>query len=155
MAELKTQGTDFYILDAADTGSEVIKIVGITGFSGVGGTAGEIDITDLDSVAREFLPGLKDNGSISLNLKWEPDEASQVKLEELFGGANVRFLVAGAEAATAPTFSGGSYTIPTDRTTLDFSAGVLQFQKDSETDNIWRATVSLRVSGAITITPVA
>lgn len=154
MATLKTQGTELYILDATNSGSEVQKIGNITGGSGVGGTAGEITATNLDSTAQEFVVGLKDNGTVSLNLDWDPSDASHVTLDSLVGGANKTFFIACSEAATAPTYS-STFTKPTDRTTLEFTGGVLSFQKDFGTDDIWRASVDIRVSGDITITPAA
>jgi len=170
MATLKTQGTELYILDETNSGSEVQKIGQITGFSGVGGTAGEITATNFDSTAQEFVTGLKDNGTISINLDWDPQDGSHQTLDSLVnldwdpqdgshqtldslvGGANKRFFIACSESSTDPTFS-STFTLPTDRTTLDFNGGVLSFQKDASTDDIWRGSVSIRVSGDITITP--
>lgn len=151
MATLKTQGTEIYILDATNSGSEVEKIGQITGFSGVGGQAGEIDVTDMDSTAREFVAGLKDNGTVTINVNWDPTDASHVTLDSLVGGANKRFVIGGSEDSTDPSYT-STFTIPTTRTTLDFNGSVLSFQKDAETDNVWRGTLTIRVSGAITIT---
>lgn len=155
MATLKTQGTEIFILDDTNSGSEVEKIGQVTGFSGVGGQAGEIDVTDLDSTAREFVAGLTDNGTVSINVNWDPNDASHVSLEALVGGSNVRFLIGGSETGgTDPSYT-STFVIPTDRTTLDFNGSVLSFQKDAETDNVWRGTLTVRVSGAITITQAA
>ncbi len=151
MATLKTQGTDIYLLDATNSGSEVIAIGRVTGGSGVGGEAGEIDVTDLASTAREFVTGLKDNGSVSLDINWDPQDASHKRLDEIVGGDNYRFVICGSEASTAITY-GSDFDIPTDRTTLDFNAGVRSFQKDFSTDEVWRGSVTMRVSGDITIT---
>lgn len=151
---LKTQGTEIYILDSTDTGNEVIKVTNVISGSGIGGEAGEIDKTNLDSLAREFLTALKDEGSITLNLNYDPKEASHQKLNALFGQDNVRFLIASSESATQPTFS-TDYSIPTDRSTWDFEGGVRSFSKDFESDNIWKATATIRVSGAVVETAAA
>lgn len=151
MATLKTQGTELYILDTTNSASEVQKIGNVTGGSGVGGTAGEITATNLDSTAQEFVVGLKDNGTVSINLDWDPSNASHVTLDSLVGGANKRFYIACSESTTDPTY-GSTFTLPTDRTTFDFTGGVLSFQKDFGTDDIWRGSVDIRVSGDITIT---
>lgn len=154
MATLKTQGTELYLLDESDSGNEVRKIGQITSISGVGGEAGEIDITDFDSTAREFVTALKDNGSVSLELNWDPQDESHQTLDSIVGGDNKRFVIACSEGATDVTYS-SSFTLPTDRTTLDFEAGVRSFQKDASADEVWRGSVSMRVSGAITITPAS
>jgi hypothetical protein len=153
MAKVKTQGTEIYLLDDTDTGNEVRKVGAITGFSGIGGEAGEIDVTDMDSVAREFLAGLKDNGTVSLNFDYDPQDESQQTLDALQGGPNKRFLIALSESDTQPTFATSTYTLPTDRTTFDFNAGVRSFQLDASADDAWRGTMNLRVSGDITKTP--
>lgn len=154
MAKVKTQGTEIYLLDDTDTGNEVRKIGAITGFSGIGGEAGEIDVTDMDSVAREFLTGLKDNGTVTLNFDYDPQDASQQTLDSLVGGANKRFVIGLSESATAVTYT-SDFQIPTDRTTFDFNAGVRSFQLDAQADDAWRGTMTLRVSGDITKTPAS
>lgn len=156
MGTLKTQGTELFVLDDTDTGNEVRKIGQITGFSGVGsGATSEIETTNMDSLAKEFVVGLKDNGTISFNLDWDPQDESHTTLNTLVGGANKRFIIGGSESAADPSFAASTFTIPTDRTTLDFQAGVTQFQLDAGTDDVWRGSASLRVSGAITITAAA
>jgi|SRR6056297_279618 len=155
MATLKTQGSELFLLDATDTGNEVRKIGQITGFSGVGsGTSSEITTTNMDSTAVEIVVGLKDNGTISFNLDWDPADESHTTLNSLVGGANKRFIIGASESAADPSYT-STFTIPTDRTTLDFQAGITQFQLDASTDDVWRGTVQLRVSGAITITAAA
>jgi hypothetical protein len=151
MAELKTQGTELFLLDDTDSGNEVRKIGQVTGFSGVGGEAGEIDVTDFDSTAMEYLAALKDNGSISMNVNWDPQDESHQTLDALVGGDNKRFVIACSEGDTDVTYT-SDFTLPTDRTTLDFNAGVRSFQKDFSANDVVRGTVSLRISGAITIT---
>lgn len=152
MAELKTQGVELFLLDSTDSGNEVRKIVKISGISGVGGSAGEIDITNFDSTAKEFLTGLKDSGSVTFNFNYDPEAASHATLLGLEGGSNVRFVICGSEAATDPTYT-STYVIPTDRTTIDFTAGVQSVTLDLSTDDAWRGSGTLRVSGAYTITP--
>lgn len=155
MATVKTQGTEFFILDATDTGNEVRKIAQITGFSGVGsGSATEIDTTNFDSLAKEFVIGLRDNGSITINLDWDPADGSHETLNTLVGGANKRFIIGSSASAADPSYT-STFTIPTDRDTIDFQAGVVSFQLDAATDDVWRGTVELRVSGALTITAAA
>ena len=155
MSEIKTQDTEFFLLDSGDSGNEVRKIAQVTSITGLGsGSASEITTTNFDSSAQEFLVGLSDGGSITLSIDFDPGDAGHTTLQSLKGGANKRFLIACSEAATDPTYSSG-YTLPTDRTTFDFNAGVTQFQLDWNTDDVIRGTVTLRVSGAITFTAAA
>lgn len=151
MAELKTQGVELFLLDATNSGSEVQKIGKVTSISGVGGSAGEIDITNFDSTAKEFLVGLKDSGTVSLSYNYDPDDAGQTTMFSIEGGANKRFVICGGEAGTDPSYT-SLFVIPTDRTTIDFTAGVQSNQIDMSTDDAYRVSSSLRVSGAYTIT---
>jgi hypothetical protein len=149
---LKTQGVEAWILDDTDTGNEVRKIPNITSITGIGGSAGTIDITNFDSTAKEYKTGLKDSGTIAIGLNYDPDAAAHATLLGLVGGKNVRFLLGGPEASTQPTYSAG-YTLPTDRTTIDFTAGVQAMPFDLNTDDAWRISSTLQVSGDYTITP--
>jgi hypothetical protein len=42
-------------------------------FQGPQGTSPEVDVTSLDSTAREKISGLKDNGSFTANMNWIPN----------------------------------------------------------------------------------
>lgn len=54
-------------------------IKGLNDFSGIGGgSAAVIDVTDLDSVAKEKLMGVKDEGSVTLNFNYIAADAGQV-----------------------------------------------------------------------------
>lgn len=146
---LKVQGTEIWLLDAADSGSEVRKIGNITAIGDVGGSAGEIECTNFDSTSKEFLTGLKDNGSITISYNYDPQNAAQTTLKALEGGANKRFVIGLSEAATDVTYT-SVFVIPPDRTTFDFSAGVQSMTKGGALDDIWRGTITLRISGDVT-----
>lgn len=152
MAELLTKGFELFLLDSADTGNEVRKIADVTGITGLGGGgATEIDTTDLDSTAIEKLNGLENNGDVTLNLKFDPSNAAHITLDGLVGGTNKRFLLGGSEAATDPTFS-STYTIPTDRTTWDWTGPVKSNNFDVNVNDVLRSTAVVGVSGGITLT---
>ena len=146
---LKTQGTEIYLLDETDTLNEVRKLGNITDLGEFGPVAGDIDVTNLDSTAKEYFSGLVDNGTITIGFNYDPADVSQQTLNSLAGGANKRFVIGCSEAGTDVTYSAG-FTIPTDRTTLDFQASVQGMPKGASVDDVWRGTISLRVSGAIT-----
>ena len=154
MAVLKTQGTELFLIDEADTGNEVRKIGQLTGGTGVGGEAGEIDKTDLDSQAMEFVTALKDNGTASLNVNWDPQNTTHQTIDALVGGPNKRVLICCSESEVAPAFT-SALTLPTDRTVIDLTVGFRSFPKDFTSNEIWRGSISVRVTGEITITPAS
>lgn len=73
------QGT---LLKRGDGGSpEVFTSIGeITDFSGPGGKAKIIDVTNLDSTAIEKLVGLPDEGTLTITLTWDPENAQHTGL---------------------------------------------------------------------------
>ena len=80
---LKTQGTEIYLLDDTDTGNEVRKLGNITDLGEFGPVAGDIDVTNLDSTAKEYFSGLVDNGTITIGFNYDPADVSQQTLNRL------------------------------------------------------------------------
>lgn len=146
---LKTQGTEIYLLDETDSGNEVRKLGNITNIGEFGPQAGDIDVTNLDSTAMEYFSGLVDNGTVTIGFNYDPANVTQQTLTSLAGGANKRFVIACSESSTDVTYT-STFVIPTDRTTLDFQASVQGMPKGASVNDVWRGTISLRVSGAIT-----
>jgi len=155
MATLKTQGTELYILDDADTGNEVQKLGQVTSFNINDSDDPQIDTTNFDSTRREFLSGLPGEISSSIGFDFDPQSAAWQKLQTARNdGTTLRIFVAGSESTTQPTFSAG-FTLPTDRTTWDIAAArITSFNNEAAQDDVWRGTTSLGFS-AVTITPAA
>lgn len=68
----EAQGVILRVDDDSGSPSNFLAVGNISGISGPSGSASEIDVTDLDSTAREFLMGLPDEGELSLDLFWAP-----------------------------------------------------------------------------------
>ena len=110
----------------------------ITSIQGPGGSANEIDVTDLNSTAKEFRMGLQDEGQITLEMAWIPtnpqhkqlrtDRANQTKRN-----FELHFTDTGA---TSPTI-------------WSFAAFVQSISISNGVDDVTRATVTLRLTGAI------
>lgn len=54
----------------------------ITDFTGPGGQAAVIDITSINSTAKEKLIGIRDEGQVSMTLNYSPTDAGQVGLKD-------------------------------------------------------------------------
>lgn len=137
--EKKTQGT---LLRLAGTGSPITysNIANVVSISGLGGQKSDIDITNFDSTAKEFLTGLEDPGQVQVEINFAPGNATHDTLWGLKNSGDLR--------TWRIQMSGAS---PADY--FQFSATVQQFQINFNTDDVVRATVTLRVSGAITLGP--
>lgn len=107
-------------------------------------TRGEVDISDGDSSGvSEFIPGILDNGSVELEMRYDPEDAGQQALESNMGTAtNVEFIITlpATAASTSPvtlTFDGYCSALGGDLPQTGNEAGT--------------RTATIRVSGAITI----
>lgn len=154
--ELKTQGTQLYLLDNGVSPAEVLRITHISNIDGVGGAASDIDITNFDSTAREYLVGLVDNGTASFNFNLVPGSEVHQRLLAIRGGARFQWAIGMSDGTAAPTLAAGDvFTLPTSRTFLTFEASVQEATFTFQTDDAVRVNGSLRVSGSITLTPKA
>lgn len=80
-------------------------IKGLTDINVSGAEVPTIDITTHDSAAREFVPGLKDLGTLELSGKFDPADSGQDALRAAVG-TSAAFVV----------------TLPNGTTTISFSA---------------------------------
>jgi len=78
-AAIKTQGFKFQIGDNSSpiAYTEVKEVVSFQGFDG---TAAEIDVTNLQSTAKEFLMGLQDFGSFKIDCNYLQADAGQLAM---------------------------------------------------------------------------
>lgn len=76
------QGMKFYWMastTAPATSDSSVRLTGITNVSGPGGAAAVIDVSDLDSTAKEKLMGLPDEGQVTLTVNWGTPNATLVQ----------------------------------------------------------------------------
>ena len=134
---LETQGV---LIQRGDGASPEVftTIPEIVSFDGPGGSATEIDVTDLSSTAKEFRMGLKDEGDFSFEMMYLPNNAQHSGLQS------------DRTARTLRTFLITLTDSP--QSTLKFTAYVREFSISGGVDDVLRASVTLRISGDVTIT---
>jgi len=113
-------------------------IAEITDFDGPGGERPDIDVSSLDSTAREYLPGLKDNGDFSFTANFLGADAQHVLIRD---------------TDTAETTDATNFRITfTDvgATTATFAAFVKQYRPSGSVDAAVVANVTMRVTGDVT-----
>lgn len=76
---IETQGF-YFAIGNEDSPLTYTNVGEVVNFSGFDGQAAEIDITHLQSTAKEFLMGLQDFGSFSLDVNYLSADAGQVKM---------------------------------------------------------------------------
>lgn len=112
----------------------------ITDFSGPGGSAAIIDTTSLDSVAKEKLAGLPDNGQVTFSMNFVPGNAGQLA----FRAART----SRAETNFTIVFSDGTAAV--EATTAKFAGFALEFSIAGAVDDKVSASASIEVTGAVT-----
>jgi len=139
MAErVKVQTTKFQVSDGGspETFNDVPQIKSISGLGS--GQSQEIDVTDFDSTGKEFVQGLKDEGSVSIDMVYDPNDTQQTRLETI--------------RSNQETTNFKIVLSDTNNTNFEFAGFITSFEKTLEEDDVMRASVSIRITGAITIT---
>jgi len=133
---IATQGTQIQRGDGATPTEAFSKIAEIVSFTGPGGQATVIDVTSLDSAAKEKRMGLPDEGQFTFECRLVPGDAAQTGLR------------ADRDAQAERNFK---IILPdTAATTLSFAAYVLAFSITGGVDDVVNASVTLEITGAVT-----
>lgn len=135
-AAISAQGTQF---KRGDGGSpETFSLIKeIKTFSGPQASAAEIDVTSLDSTAREFIAGLVDFGEFSAQGNWLPQDVVHKALRTDFINRTTR----------------NYQLLFPDATLASFAAFVKEFPVSGGVDQALEASVTWRITGPVTFTP--
>ncbi|MEK7454772.1 MAG: phage tail tube protein [Pseudomonadota bacterium] len=116
-------------------GENWIQVKGFKDFSGLGGgSAAVVDVSDLDSDAKEKLIGLPDEGQISISLNYIESDPGQQFLEEARLSGEL------IDARIVLRNNNG----------FAYSAAVLTFEKSGGVDAVLAGTVGMEISGLVT-----
>lgn len=139
----KTSNT-FALLDADTTGlaytsggtatpQTYTKINGVTSFDGFDGSADELDTTDLDSTAKEYISGLKDEGKFGFEAKTLKTDAGQIALRA---------------ARTSGAVVGLKLTLP-DTSVASFSVLVKSMPTSGGVNAVLKGKIDCKISGPV------
>jgi hypothetical protein len=138
MAVVESQGAVLKV-DAADASPPSPTTIGnVVSISGLrGGQATVIDITNLASTRREKRMGLADEGQITVEVQYNPDDTGQIELETARGARTIR-----------------EFTIELNdgspETTFTFQGYVLTISTDLGVDQVVTASITIEITGAVT-----
>jgi hypothetical protein len=140
MAALKSQGSGFWLSDGASP-EVYTEVPDVTSVTGPDGTSTEIDVTALDSTAKEFLVGLPDSGNITVEMIWGGEPSPQTNQNLL------------RTAWTSQSLQSGQVRLSdSPQTKYQFSFYVMGWSLSGlEPDGAARATVTCRITGAVTV----
>ena len=133
---LETQGI---LIQRGDGASPEVftTIPEIISFDGPGGSANEIDVTDLSSTAKEFRLGLKDEGDFSFEMMYIPNNTVHIGLQTDRSNRTLRnFQITLTDSPAS---------------VMTFTGYVKEFSLSGGVDDVLRASVVIRISGAVAI----
>lgn len=145
-ATVRSKTTNTFAVDVDTTGKTITAGAGtatpntytavknIKTFSGFDGSAPEIDSSNLDSTAKEFIIGMVDNGQFTMELDNDSSDAGQLALR------------AKRDASAKANFK---LVLP-DASTASFSGYVKKKGLGGGVDQALKSAVDIRISGAVT-----
>lgn len=110
------------------------KINGVQSFSGLDGAAGELDTTDLDSVAMEYIAGLRDEGKFGYEFKVLNTDPGQLAVRA---------------ARTTGTVRSIKLVLP-DASTATFGVIVKSLPLNGATNTVLKSSVDMKITGPVT-----
>ena len=136
----ESQGIICYWSTVTVNATLAANVVGeLTGFSGPSMSAGVIDVTNLQSTAKEKMIGLYDGGQISLNVNWVATNDGQIKLREsLVKRTKGSLLIQLSTATTAQKISLEGY--------------VIGMNVNGAVDNVLKGDFSIAITGGASFT---
>jgi predicted secreted protein len=134
--DLNTVGKTITIGTATATPTAWIQVKEIKGIKPSGASATKIDVTDLDSTAKEYRTGLVDNGTFSADVHILETDAGQAAVLAAFYASSVN-----------------SYKVVTPAKTRTFSASCLKFPTvpDASVDGVQTGSAEFVISGTVTV----
>ena len=151
---IKTQGTNVYLTNNTLSNPVIVKLSCPTGVTGLlSGSTDEIDTTCLDAFSRSFELGLSDQGELSIPFIFEPTDASHRALMDLVQAKeSTQICIALSDGTAAPTLNSSDLMVaPAARTSFIFSGLIKNPPLDFAGNEVVRGTMTVRVSGAVTI----
>lgn len=134
--DIRSQGMTIGVSDLSSPVTYT-TIDGVVSIAGPTGTATVIDTTDLSSTAKEKLIGLRDWGSVTLGMKFDPSDATHAAFKTDLG------------SATSKSYQ-ITFTDASPSTTWTFSGYVTGFGPNAAVDAVVGADLTIEISGDIT-----
>lgn len=147
---LKTKGTHLYFIDPA-TPDTVHRIGCPTSITGPSSPIDQIEVTCLESTAREYTGGLKSPGTAQFTINLDFTDSSHVLLKELFtAGTDLKWALGYSDGTANPTALTGDFVFPTTRSYFSFEGYISDFTEQFDLNAVVVSNVSIQVSGETT-----
>ena len=140
---LNSQGTT---LEISEDGATYESIGCIQTFSIEQPDREQIDVTCLTSTSKEYKFGLRDSGTLAIEMQYDPEGSGQGLLEASYASDEAyHFRI---EYTNAPDATGTG-------TIKEFQGFVIGISESGGVDDVQTESVNIKISGDITVTPPA
>lgn len=125
-----------YTSGGTATPSTWIQVKELKGIKPSGASASKIDVTDMDSTAKEYRTGLQDNGTFSADIHILESDPGQAACLAAFNASTVN-----------------SYKVTTPSKTRTFNASCTKFPTvpDAAVDGVQTGSAEWQISGSVTV----
>ena len=130
--ETDTTGGSAYTSGGTATPITFTAIANVKTYSGFDGSASEIDVTNLDSLAKEFRLGLTDPGQFTIEIDYDNTSAGHIALRS---------------KQVSGLLSNFQLTLP-NANVITFTGFVKKFSLAGGVDQVLKTSVDIRISGA-------
>ena len=139
---ITAQGTE---IEISSDGVAFTSLGCIKSFSVDGNARAEIDITCLTSTSKEYIFGLRDEGTMSLEITYDPSDAGWNLAQASYASDTAyKFKVTFNDQITPVTGSG---------TIQDFDGFVMNLSYNGAVDDALSGSIEVKITGDITETP--
>lgn len=163
MASVKTQGTELFFIDPED--DSIVKVGCPTSITGLTAARDQIEVTCLDSAAREYVAGMPTPGTANFGINFDPSDPSHIRLHELYRDGTTLEWALGLGDYTPPppaagpqptgVSSGGQFILPATRTWITFTGYLSDFPFDLSLNAVVTNAVAIQVSDFPVVVPKA
>jgi len=156
---MKTIGTDLYAIDPLTFA--ILAVGCFTSLDGIDTTLAQIDVTCMQSTAREYEAGLAEPGSATFGLNIDVQNAAHIRLHQLKkSGTKLLWAVGWGDGVVPPTVEPApgtdgvrDFVLPESRTWLTFDGYMNSFPFAFALGDVVKSTVGIQVSGDIGLIP--
>ena len=143
---LNVQGSNLFFIDPAgnSNGATIVEVGCVTNLDGLTASRDQLDTTCISDETRRLEAGLLNPGAASFGILFDPDDASHVRLHELYrAGTILKWALGLSDGTVAPTHidSDGAFTLPANRSWITFEGYVSDFP--------WTLAVGQKVTNTI------
>jgi hypothetical protein len=161
---LKTARTSMYFIDPdADSAGDAIITVGcVTNLTGIEAGRDQLENTCLEDSARSYEAGLATPGAATFTLNFDPQDASHVRVYELWQvGTTLEWAVGLSDGPAFPAAlippqldsAATGFSLPSTRSWITFQGYIANVPLDLALNALVTASVTLQISDFPVVTP--